>query len=203
MKKKNAKHLILSLMVASVMLAGCGNTQDTAAVTQTNEASETNEAAETLTGFSKGVYVNYAKEAVDPPKTYFYVFSEDNYGYVADGENNDMGYPFDIVQADGKVTFTVGGEGAEEEVFVITGNEDGKIYGYFEDIPERELVFEPVPDADPKGFSAVNYLNAAAGEHLVYTDANGWSVTYNPNTITVNAGGPVTTFVYTGECAGS
>lgn len=36
-----------------------------------------------------------------------------------------------------------------------------------------------------------------------YTDANGWSLRYDPNVISVNQGGPVSTFVYTGDCAGT
>ncbi len=50
---------------------------------------------------------------------------------------------------------------------------------------------------------AENYVKAGTGEDLVYNDANGWSVKYDPSVITVNGGGPVTTFVYTGECAGT
>ncbi len=41
------------------------------------------------------------------------------------------------------------------------------------------------------------------GEDLVYSDANGWSVKYNPSVITVNQSGPITSFVYTGESAGT
>ena len=41
------------------------------------------------------------------------------------------------------------------------------------------------------------------GKDFVYNDANGWSVKYDPSVIAVNQGGPVTTFVYTGECAGT
>ena len=36
-----------------------------------------------------------------------------------------------------------------------------------------------------------------------YVDANGWSVRYDPSVIALNAGGPVSTFVYTGDCAGT
>ena len=42
-----------------------------------------------------------------------------------------------------------------------------------------------------------------AEEDGVYHDANGWSVRYNPDVIEVTQGGPVTTFVYTGDCAGT
>lgn len=41
------------------------------------------------------------------------------------------------------------------------------------------------------------------GEERVYEDANGWSVRYDPNLFTVNGGGPMVTFVYTGESAGT
>ena len=206
----------LAVLTAVVMVTGCGNTKGTIAETeltpQTGASEEANAVDAKTDGdstnadagfFSQGVYVNYAKDAENPPRTYFYVFNADTYGFTADGEHDDAGVPFSVMQADGKASFSFGGADSDESVLVITGSENGTIYGYFEDAPERELVFEPVSDADPEGFSAVNYLNGAAGEDLVYRDANGWSVRYNPSCITVNGGGPVTTFVYTGDCPGT
>lgn len=55
----------------------------------------------------------------------------------------------------------------------------------------------------------VDALNEeAATEDVVindeeYVNANNWSVRYDPSVITINEGGPVTTFVYTGDCAGT
>ena len=57
--------------------------------------------------------------------------------------------------------------------------------------------------ADPETFDAANFKNAAAGDDLVYEDANGWSVRYDPDLFTVNGGGPEVSFVYTGESAGT
>ena len=62
------------------------------------------------------------------------------------------------------------------------------------------MVFEPVPDADPIGFNAQNYLG---GGDYVYNDANGWSVKYNPERFTITQEGSKVAFVYTGECAGT
>ena len=222
MRKNTARNgivITLATMMAMAAITGCGkNASEEAASTYegsvivetlTDESAplsaDISEASEIPAApyFLKGVYVNYAKDAVNPNKTYFYVFSGDTYGYTADGEHDDIGLPFDTVQGDGKVNFTFGGAGESEDVLVITGKENGMIYGYFEDIPERELVFEPVADANPEGFSAVNYLSAAKGEDLIYSDANGWSVKYNPDRIEVNTAPPITTFVYTGYCPGT
>ena len=50
---------------------------------------------------------------------------------------------------------------------------------------------------------AAEETTEAAAADEIYNDANGWSVQYDPSVITVNQGGPVTTFVYTGESAGT
>lgn len=73
------------------------------------------------------------------------------------------------------------------------------ITGHFDD--GLSLSFIPEPGADPDNFDAQNYVSAATGGALIYNDANGWSVKYDPSVISVNGGGPVTTFVYTGESA--
>ncbi len=216
---RNGIVIALATMMAMATMTGCGKgvsgevagTEESSAAEETvvDEnvplAAESEESSEVATDsyFIKGVYANYAKEAENPQKAYFYVFSEDTYGYTADGENNDMGLPFSIEQGDGTVDFYFGGADETKETLIVTGVSDGTVCGYFEDVPERELVFEAVKDADPEGFSAVNYLSAKTGDDFVYRDANGWSVKYNPSVITVNTSGPITTFVYTGDCPGT
>ncbi|MCR4685912.1 MAG: hypothetical protein K5649_10630 [Lachnospiraceae bacterium] len=93
------------------------------------------------------------------------------------------------------------GEDGIIDVLTITSVENGSVRGHFDD--GLELMFVPVPDMDPQTFDAQNYMNAAAGEYLTYHDANGWSVTYDPDLFTVNGGGPTVSFVYTGESAGT
>lgn len=216
----NTMIFALTTMMSVVTVAGCGNSaadkanspeessegfvidESLASTPKTDTVATGDEIAEPPY-FTKGVYANYAREAENPSKTYFYVFNTEDYGYTADGENDDIGLPFDITQEEGKVLFSFGGQDGAEDTLIITGAEGGFVYGYFEDIPERELVFELVDGAEADGFSAVNYLNAASGEDLVYNDANGWSVKYDPSCIEVSGGGPATFFVYTGECAGT
>ncbi|WP_026495778.1 hypothetical protein [Butyrivibrio sp. WCD3002] len=209
---KNGIIITLATMMAMAAMTGCSKNvaEDEGIANEIADEETPLASAEEVVSevsaapyFSKGVYVNYAKDAENPPKTYFYVFSDDSYGYTADGENDDIGVPFDITQTDGQVEFSFGGAEESKDVLVITGAENGMVYGCFEDVPDRELVFEPVADADPENFSAVNYLSSMTGGDNVYRDANGWSVHYNPSCITVNQGGPVTTFVYTGDCAGT
>ncbi|RKM61421.1 hypothetical protein D6855_05880 [Butyrivibrio sp. CB08] len=63
-------------------------------------------------------------------------------------------------------------------------------------VPQAESVPElEAPAAEVEADMAV--------EQGVYEDANGWSVKYDPEVITVNNGGPISTFVYTGESAGT
>lgn len=150
--------------------------------------------------FKKGVYVNYSAEAENPPKTYFYVFNTDGYGRTEDGANDGIGLPFDCTQAGGKVEFFFGGADEKQEVFIVTSVDKGVVNGYFEGAEDRELVFEPVADADPDTFMSVNYLSD--GEY-VYRDANGWSIKYDPNCFDITQDGPMVSIVYTGECAGT
>ncbi len=152
--------------------------------------------------FSKGVYANYSEELDDPEKTYFYIFSEDSCGYTADGANGGIGVPFDVAQSDGKVTFTFGGSDEAEDAFVITAvDADGKIHGYYEDTPERPLVFELLADVDAASFSAENYVNGPGNS--VYHDSNGWSVRYDAERFEITPKGPEVFIVYTGESAGT
>jgi hypothetical protein len=226
MKKKlvlNAVSLLMASALTGAVMVGCGSVngntgsapkQETASeekkeepAAETTEAAEVTEAADSTAEvpaapyFAKGVYANYSEELDNPNKDYFYVFSDDNYGYTADGANNGIGLPFDVTQTDGKVVFTFGGADESEDTLVVTAVENGVIHGYFEDIPERPMVFEPVEGADPESFSAENTVNGP--EESVYHDANGWSVKYDATRFEVNQGGPVTTFVYVGDSAGT
>ena len=150
--------------------------------------------------FAKGVYVNYAKEAEDPEKTYFYVFQHETYGHTDDGTVG-IGLPFDVVQEDKKVKFTFGGVGEDESVLIVTSYENGVVTGYFEDVPERELVFEPVEGEDPDSFVAENYVNGP--ENCVYHDDNGWSIRYNADYFNIDRKDNQRFIVYTGESAGT
>lgn len=215
----NSMIFALTTMMLAVTVSGCGKgvSEEIGSPAESSEGFVIDESlastpkTDTVAGneipsapyFEAGVYANYAKEAEDPTKTYFYVFNTQDYGYTADGEADDAGLPFDIVQEDGKVEFSFGGADGSNDVLIVTGKEDGVVYGYFENVPELELTFELVDGVEPDGFSAVNYLNAASGEDLVYNDANGWSVKYDPSCIDLTSSGSAAFFVYTGECAGT
>ncbi len=223
MKKRmfgKAVTVITAMAMSGVLLAGCGSTEaDTQPEAEAEQAEETaTEPVSESTGetaeapaelpaapyFTKGVYANYSEELENPDLTYFYVFSTDTYGYTADGANNGIGVPFDVVsQADGRVTLSFGGaDESSEETLVITAVDDiGAVHGYFEDVPERPMVFELLSGADVDTFSAENYVNGP--EESVYHDANGWSVRYNADLFEITPKGPETFIVYTGESAGT
>ena len=186
--RKSISLLIVAVMTA-MMLAGCGKI--TVKVVIPKEE----------TYFTKGVYACFSEELQDPAKTYFYVFSADDHGYTADGENEGIGVPFDIEQMDGKVLFRFGGADEAEDVLVVTATEGGLIHGYFEDVPDRPLVFEAIEDADPDTFEAENYVNGP--ENSVYHDANGWSIHYDATEFEITQDGPQVFIVYTGESAGT
>ncbi|WP_028234928.1 hypothetical protein [Pseudobutyrivibrio sp. MD2005] len=186
---------ILSIaMLSATSVVGCGAD----AKEESKNVDKGTEAAEEI--FTKGVYVNYAAEAENPEKTYFYVFFGDGSGSIEDGVANTANY-FECEQKEDSVTFHIGSIDPIDEEFKVISCENGIVKGSFDD--GIELVFEPVEGVDVDTFSAVNYVNEANGEHFVYTDANGWSVHYNPELIQVNEGGPITTFVFTGESAGT
>ena len=214
---------VMPVIVASAMMtaavAGCGSSDVQApAEQQTQEAIEapaaedagkeegtdasaaeaSSKEAEQSAYFTKGVYVNYAKEAENPDKNYFYIFSGDDYGYTEDATNG-MGLPFDSSQEGNVVKFTFGGAGETEEVLTVTSFENGVVTGHFDD--GLELVFEPVADADPDNFSAENYVNGP--EDSTYHDANGWSVKYDATKFEVTQENGKVFFVYQGESAGT
>ena len=202
--------IIAGVIMAAAIMAGCAAGKesvpaDISESTATEQSPDISaDAAATVNAqetkyFTKGVYYNYAKEAEDPPKTYFYVFSDDTYGYTSDGEHEGIGVPFDIVQADDTVRFSFGGAEETEDVLTVSSFENGIVTGAFDD--GRELVFEPVEGADPDTFSAENFVNGP--EDSVYHDANGWSIRYDATKFEINQEGPQVFIVYTGESAGT
>ncbi len=207
--------LATTLILGMLLLTGCGSNEPATAEAQEAVAAEASVEAVAETPkeettaevpappyFTKGVYVNYAKDAANPPKTYFYVFNGEDYGYTADGEHEGIGVPYSITTAQGTVEFSFGGADEEsKDVLHVTAVDNGVICGYFESVSDKELVFEPVAGADADTFSAENYVNGPS--ESVYRDANGWSVKYDASLFNVNEGGPVTTFVYMGESAGT
>ena len=204
--------VVAALSLAAVMMTGCG-AKEAAAVTsdepvaeeaaqeevKTQEAAEANAEIPGAPYFTKGVYVNYAKEAELPPLTYFYVFNAEDHGYTADGAAEGIGVPFSVEQKDGEVNFSFGGEDSIEDVLTITSAENGMITGHFDD--GLELVFELISALDPDTFNAENYVNGP--EMSVYRDANGWSIKYNADQFEITPQGPQTFIVYTGESAGT
>ncbi len=151
--------------------------------------------------FKKGVYSSFPTSEMASQRTYFYIFYDETSGYTEDGVSG-IGLPFACEQTDGTVVFSMGGADEEsKDILTVESVSDGWVTGTVQN--GISITFAPVPDVDPDNFSAQNYINSFAGESLVYEDANGWSVKYDPSVIAVNQGGPVTTFVYTGECAGT
>ena len=205
--------LFLALAMTGTLLAGCGSAQGGQGAAQSTEAAEapaagTEEAQEADAAeipaapyFTEGVYANYSSELEDPSKTYFYVFNGEDVGYTADGDNDGIGVPFTAEQSDGDVAFLFGSADEAEEHLIITEVTDGLIYGYFEDVPERPLVFELLADVEAEGFSAENYVNGP--ERSVYRDANGWHVQYDATKFEITQEGPQVSFVYTGEASGA
>ena len=215
MKKKLIKKLVSLLAVtvmAGVLLAGCGSSNNGAAgdvqteenIPETETKADAEEAPAGIPKapyFTKGVYANYSEELDDPDKTYFYVFDDDTYGHTEDGANGGTGLPFDTEQTDGSVSFRFGGADEPEEILTITAVEDGFIHAYFEGAEDRPLIFELLKDEDPDTFSGENYVNGP--EDSVYHDANGWSIRYDATLFEITPQGPQTFIVYTGESAGT
>ena len=219
---KKAFAVVMTITVAGVIMTGCGKSEENAQPaadaqveeTKTEEtkaeeapaAEDTSDETAKVPGapyFTKGcVYANYSGELENPDKTYFYIISGDDYGYTADGEHDGIGVPFKFSQEDGKVTFSFGGEDEESmETLVITAVDNGSVHGYFDDIPDRSLIFEPLEGVEADTFDAVNYINGP--ENSVYHDANGWSIKYDATRFELTPQGPNTFIVYTGESAGT
>ncbi len=174
---------VMTVSMVAMLLAGCGKTDDKTAKPY----------------FAKGVYLNTEEGQAEDDTKYYYIFNSETEGHTDGGVS---GLPFVCEQRDDGVWFSFGGMDPESEDFLtIESVENGIIKGHFKDGKAQE--FSPVADVDPDTFDAANYQNAAAGEDLIYRDANGWSVRYDPKLFTVNGGGPMVTFVYTGESAGT
>lgn len=223
MKKMFGKTVsrIMTLSMAAMLLAGCGKTeaesQPAAEVAETAEpaAEPVAEAEQTVEAeapaelpaapyFTKGVYANYSEELENPDMTYFYVFNDETYGYTADGANEGIGLPFNVVsQGDGKVVLSFGGADEESlETLIVTAVDEFKgVHGYFEGVEDRPLVFELLSGLDADTFRAENYVNGP--EESVYRDANGWSIRYNANLFEITPKGPEVFIVYQGESAGT
>ncbi len=217
MRKINIKKgigLAMTVALVAAVMTGCGSksaveisegeaptadSPDAGYVQALNEENVSDSDADAKY-FKRGVYVNYAAELENPDKTYFYVFDGFGTGHIDDAATNTGKY-FEYEEGDGQVKFRFGTENIVEDVFTVKSVENGFVTGSYEG--DYELVFEPVTDAGPDDFSAINYINAKLGLDLVYEDPNGWSVKYDPDVISLTAGGPVSTFVYTGECAGT
>ena len=215
---RNCAVLTASVTLMAAIVTGCGSTDNGAvAGASRNESSADASEAITLTDtdsnesindvkvsapfFTKGVYVNYASEAENPTKDYFYVFSDDSYGYTEDGSNGTS-VPFDCEQKDDTVTFYFGSTTSNSftSVFHVKSTDNGVIVGEFDD-DGIELVFEPVSDADPDSFSAMNYTNT--DNEYVYEDPNGWKVNYLGDKFEITQKDNQVFMVYTGESAGT
>ncbi len=215
MRKKALGNVMTVAMVVAVMsaamLTGCGSTEaveETVIAEEqvakdaepTTENDNTVDTVATDEYFQRGVYASYAADAENPDKTYFYVFEGDGCGHIEDGATNSGAF-FEYTQGDGVVKFLIGSREPVEDTFTVKSIENGKVLGCFVDT--IDLIFEPVEGVDVDTFDATNYVAAANGEDFTYTDANGWSVKYDPEKFVITPGGPITTIVYTGEAAGT
>lgn len=195
MKKVLATTFATALVIGT--FSGCG--KETASIA--DDATPTSSAIDAKTVFTKGVYVTYPEaEKDDPDLTQFYVFFGDGSGSIEDGANGTANY-FEYEAGEDTIEFHIGSIDPVVDTLTVTYFEDYLIKGHFSD--GEELVFEHLTGVDVDTFNAVNYVNGIFGDPSVYTDANGWSIKYDASCITVNQGGPVTTFVYTGDCAGT
>ncbi|MBO5617002.1 MAG: hypothetical protein J5901_01545 [Pseudobutyrivibrio sp.] len=195
MKKVLATTFATALVIGT--FSGCG--KETASIA--DDATPTSSAIDAKTVFTKGVYVTYPEaEKDDPDLTQFYVFFGDGSGSIEDGANGTANY-FEYEAGEDTIEFHIGSIDPVVDTLTVTYFEDYLIKGHFSD--GEELVFEHLSGVDVDTFNAVNYVNGIFGDPSVYTDANGWSIKYDASCITVNQGGPVTTFVYTGDCAGT
>ncbi len=210
--KKNSLTKTIALLGTTVFmmsaLAGCGKAATEVTAAENTEAPKATEAviAEEAVAktdsvasapyFTKGVYLNYAEGATT--RDYFYVFYDEGAGYTEDGTSG-TGLPFCCDQEDGKITFSFGGYDSVTEVFEVTSTENGVVTGSFDD--GRVLIFEPVADVDPDTFNAQNYVRPAS--EAIFESPLGWKVNYNSDLFEVNQSANLTSFVYTGESAGT
>lgn len=205
--------MTVAASMAAMALAGCGEVSEEAVASEkqaveesiteepvaTTATAEKNDSQEGALYFRKGVYANYSAELEDPTKHYFYVFDDVTYGHTDDADSG-TGLPFDYEQNEGEVTFWFGAVDASEEKFIVTSVENNMIYGYFEGVENRPLVFELMEDADPDGFDAHNYTSD--GDYI-YTNGNGWSIHYDPERFEITQNGGEVSIVYIGECEGT
>lgn len=211
MRRKMVKSTISIALVAIAglfLVEGCGsdsvangNALDSEVTVVDEKVPMDAQPVESEDFFTKGVYASYAAELENPEKTYFYVFEGDGQGHVEDGDAGTGMYFLYEQKADGTVEFTFGNDDPITDTLTVKSSENGVVTGSFEDT--IDMIFEPMKDEDPDTFDAVNYVRVQRGEDLIYTSTNGWSVRYDPEKFAVNEGGSVTTFVYTGECAGT
>ena len=162
--------LLMTAALAGMLLAGCGGKKDTAqnqavtaipAAEASSEApAEASEEAPKAPFFEKGVYANYAEGLEEPDKNYFYIFNSEVHGFTADGDHDGIGVPFEVEQTDGKAAFHIGGAEEDPDVFIVTSAGDGMIHGYFEDTPDRPLVFEYLAEANPDTFMIEHFPDA-------------------------------------------
>lgn len=214
---KRSLSIVMTAVMGTVLLTGCGKSAAEVTATENAEvpgaeavaeapAENAQDAAQSQDEmkapyFKKGVYSSFPTSEMASQHTYFYIFYDETSGYTEDGLSG-IGLPFACEQTDGTVVFSMGGADEEsQDILTVESVSDGWVTGTVQN--GISITFAPVPDVDPDNFSAQNYINQFAGNDLVYEDANGWSVKYDPSVIAVNQGGSVTTFVYTGESAGT
>lgn len=150
--------------------------------------------------FDEGVYTRYLADETNPDKSCFFIFNGDGTGSIENGNDGTASY-MEYGLGKGKVNFKIGSIDPVDEKLTVKSFENGCVTGSFEDGPD--FVFEPLENVDVKTFDAVNYVRASKGEDLIYTDANGWRVKYDPDHFVINEGGPMTSFVYKGESVGT
>ena len=197
MKKTCAMGLALTMVMD---MAGCAKTAYVDSYDRRAQIEDDEVPMSAVQYFTKGVYANYASDAENPEKTYFYVFFGDGSGSIEDGVTGDKTF-FEYEVGYNDVTFHIGSYESIDEMFTVKEFKDGKVIGSFDD--GIELVFEPLEGVDVDTFNAENYVHAQNGEDFVYDSPYNWRVRYNPDVIEINQNGPVTTFVYTGDCAGT
>lgn len=103
--------------------------------------------------FQRGVYKSSSS---DNSYIDFYIFDDANSGHTEDSENG-IGLPFSCVQSNDNVKFRFGGVEEPEETFTIKFKDNQTLTGSFKD--GKLLTFEPVPNANPDNFDALEYIS--------------------------------------------